>query len=443
MNMWNRIRAAFIRQQPGETRVYVPYRQAGVVVSEDTALTNAAVWACVRVIAETVAALPWRVYRKTQSGREAMNSHAVDWLLNNQPNGEQTAFAFREQLMAHVLTWGNAYAEIERDGAGRAIALWPITPDRANPRRTDTGDLVYDVADDAGNKSTIAATNMIHLHGLGFDGLVGYSPVRMAARSIGLGIAQDTFGAAFYANGTTFGGLVEVPASMNAPQIADQEAYLNGKHRGPDNAFRIRVVANGMKYTQIGMPLTDAQFIESRKFSVTEVARWYRVPPHKIADLERSTNNNIEHQSIEFVTDTIVPWVTRLEQEVNVKLFGARAVGSVYTKMSVNALMRGDAQSRANFYRLMTQMGAMSVNEVRDLEDLNGIGDAGDEHLVQLNQTTLEKLVEAPPAASQQTPADPPQAAAPNPNGNPDTPSNVMRREALSYWREQKKEQQA
>lgn len=445
MSVWSRIRNLLTRGQPGETRVYVPYRQAGVVVSEDTALTNAAVWACVRVIAETVAALPWRVYRKTAGGREAMNSHAVDWLLNNQPNGEQTAFAFREQMMVHALTWGNAYAEIERDMAGRVTALWPLTPDRVCVRRNAAGELVYEVTDADGLRSALAAPDVLHLHGLAFDGLVGYSPVRMAARSIGLGIAQDSFGAAFYGNGTTFGGMVEVPATMKAEQIKEMEDYLNAKHRGPDKAFTTRIVANGAKYINPSMPLVDAQFIESRRFAVTEVARWFRVPPHKIADLERSTNNNIEHQSIEFVTDTIVPWVTRLEQEVNVKLFGARAVGNVYTKMAVNALMRGDAASRANFYRTMTQMGAMSINEVRELEELNGIGDAGDEHLVQLNQTTLEKLVEDPPsarspAASPAPPPADPQQADPN-QADPASPGNVIRREGLSYWRQQQEHQ--
>jgi HK97 family phage portal protein len=435
MSLWTRIAAAFTRVQPGESRVYVPYRQAGVVVSEDTALTNAAVWACVRVIAETVAALPWRVYRKTAGGREPMNAHAVDWLLNNQPNTEQTAFAFREALMAHVLTWGNAYAEIERDLSGRVAALWPLTPDRVCPKRTAGGEMVYEVTDAAGVITVVKAADMLHLHGLGFDGVSGYSPVRMAARSIGLGIAQDTFGASFYQNGTAFGGMVEVPANMSKEQIAEMETYLNARHKGPDKAFGVRVVANGMKYHNLGMPLQDAQFIESRRFAVTEVARWYRVPPHKIADLERSTNNNIEHQSIEFVTDTIVPWVTRLEQEVNVKLFGARAVGSVYTKMAVNALMRGDAKSRAEFYRTMTQIGAMSINEVRDLEELNGIGDAGDEHLVQLNQTTLERLVEEPPPSAAAKPAATPQPADPAEPGD-GAASNVIRMQALAWLRE-------
>jgi HK97 family phage portal protein len=435
MSMWNRIKAAVMNRSLGEQRIYVPIRQAGVVVNQDTALTNAAVWACVRVISETVAALPWHVYRKTDSGREPMFAHSVHWLLNNQPNPEQTAFAFRETMMAHVLTWGNAYAEIQRDMSGRVMALWIATPDTVQPKRTADGALVYEVTGEDGRKREVPAADMLHLHGLGWDGLVGYSPVTMAARSIGLGLAQDTFSQAFYGNGTTFGGMVEVPASMSSEQIKSTENYLNEQHRGPDKAFKVRVVANGMKYTNIGMPMTDAQFIESRKFSVTEVARWYRVPPHKIADLERSTNNNIEHQSIEFVTDTIIPWVTRFEQEANVKLFGQRAIGNVYTKMAVNALMRGDAKSRAEFYRTMTQIGAMSINEVRDFEEMNGIGEAGDEHLVQLNQTTLERLVEEPPEPKPVAPT----VAEPEPEDDAEdgAPTNVIRAEALEFWRNQ------
>lgn len=436
MNLWHRIKAAWQGVQPGEPRVYVSPRQGGVHVSEDTALTYAAVWACVRVIAETVASLPWHVYRRTDAGREQMGTHPAEWLLNSQANPEMTSFAFRETMVAHALTWGNAYAEIQRDMAGRVSALWLLTPDRVTPKRTETGALVYEVCDSAGSTYILQPAQVLHLHGLGFDGLVGYSPVRMAARSIGLGIAQDVFGQAFYGNGTTFGGMVEVPGAMKPDQIAEMEGYLNGKHGGPDKAFKVRVMAAGMKYVNTSMPMTDAQFIESRKFSVTEVARWFRVPPHKIADLERSTNNNIEQQAIEFVTDAIVPWVTRLEQEVNVKLFGARAVGTLYTKLAVNALMRGDAKSRAEFYRTMTQIGAMSINEVRALEELNGIGDPGDEHLVQLNQTTLERLVAEPaPADPAVDPGADPATADSEAEDERQAPSNVIRSEGLAFWR--------
>jgi HK97 family phage portal protein len=240
------------------------------------------------------------------------------------------------------------------------------------------------------------------------------------------------FGQAFYANGTTFGGFVEVPGTMSPEHIKLMEDSLNEKHGGPERAFKVRVIAQGMKVASPSMPMTDAQFLESRKFSVTEVARWFRVPPHKIADLDRSTNNNIEHQSIEFVTDTVMPWLARLEQEANIKLIGARAAGSVYTKFAVNALMRGDSKARAEFYRAMVSMGAMSINEVRALEELNSV-DAGDEHLVQLNQTTLKRLVEDPPEPKATNP-EPAPAVEPDPE-----PDNVIRQRALDFVRGQRK----
>jgi HK97 family phage portal protein len=428
MNLWQRMKAAVLnRVQPGEPRIYLPQRQGGVTVNEDTALTYSAVWACVGVIAETIASLPWHVYRKTTDGRESMDS-GLHWLLNNQPCGEMTAASFREAILAHALMWGNGYAEIERDLAGRVMALWLLTPDRVDVKRDEAGALYYEIRDDDGTRRKLPASAVFHIHGLGFDGLVGYSPVRMAARSIGLGIAQDTFGQAFYGNGTTFGGMVEVPGAMNPQQIADMESYLNGKHGGPDKAFRVRVMAAGMKYTNAGMPMTDAQFLESRKFSVNEIARWFRVPPHKIADLERSTNNNIEHQGIEFVSSTLLPWLNRLEQEANTKLIGARAQGSVYTKLNVNALMRADSKSRAEFYRTMTQIGAMSINEVRALEELNGIGEDGNAMLVQLNQTTLERLVEGEP--------EPMAPAVPVEPEDDEAPTNVIRMGARQFYDE-------
>lgn len=437
MNILQRFMAMF-RHQPGEQRIYVSSRQAGVTVTEDTALTYSAVWACVRVISESVAALPWHVYRRTSSGREMVDG-GVQYLLNSRPNSEMTASAFRESIIAHALTWGNGYAEIQWDRAGRPAAMFLLTPDRVEPKRDEGGTLYYEVKVDDGSARRLEPADVFHLHGLSWDGLVGYSPIRLAARSIGLGIAQDVFGQSFYANGTVFGGLVEVPANLSAEQIRQTEGYLNDRHRGPDKAFAVKVIGNGMKVHAGGMPMTDAQFLESRRFSVNEVARWYRVPPHKIADLERSTNNNIEHQSIEFVTDTLMPWVKRLEDEANAKLFGARSQGSVYTKLAVNAMMRGDSASRAEFYRTMTQIGAMTINEVRSLEELNGIGPDGDQLLVQLNQTTLRRLVETPPAAK---PVDP------QPDANPrnevdavdDDPRTRYRRSTLELVLDAKNE---
>lgn len=435
MNLWHRL-LNVLRIKPGDQRIYVSPRQAGVLVTEDTAMTLPEWWACVSIISRTVAALPWHVFQRTSGGREPVEN-SIAWLLNNQPNPEMTAFSFREALVAHALNWGNGYAEIQRDMSGRAVALWLITPDRVTPdRRESDGALIYKVMRDDGIEDVLEPANVYHLHGLGFDGLVGYSVVRMCARALGVGIAQETFSQAFYGNGTVMGAVIEVGAGMKADQIADAENYYNEKHRGPDKAFKVKVSPAGTKVHQLGMPMTDAQFVESRKLSVNTAARLLGIPPHKIGDLERSTNNNIEHQGIEFVTDAIVPWAMRLEQEANSKLFGMRSQGRVYTKLNVNSLMRGDAASRAAYYKTMVEICAMSINEVRELEEMNGIGPSGDARLVQLNQTTLDWLVKNPDAKSDAAAS----GAEPTPTKAP-KPTNVIREEALQWAREQKRKQ--
>lgn len=442
MNLWQRITARF-RERPQQQRTYLSQSQAGVVVTEDTALTFGAWWAAVSLISRTVAGLPWGVYQKTQAGRDELYN-TVSWLLNTQPNPEMTAFSFRETLIAHVLNWGNGYAEIVYDLAGRPAQLWLLAPDRVWPERNEqTGALQYRVTNGDGSQTIMEPWQILHLHGLGWDGIMGYSPVRMAARSIGVGIAQETFAQSFYANGAVFGTMVELPTkSMTAQQIADAETSLNASLRGPAKAFSTKVVPEGSTPHKLTMPLQDAEFIASRKLSVTEVARWLGLPPHKLADLERSTNNNIEHQGIEFVVDAIVPWCIRLEQEANVKLIGARSQGRVFTKLTVAGLMRGDAKSRAEYYKTMRDIGVLTVNQILALEDMNGIGPAGDARLVQLNQTTLDYLVENPGMKSNPSPApgpqEPPAPEEPDDTEDPAQPTNVIRASALAWARQRK-----
>lgn len=373
----------------------INHKQAGVVINQDTALNYSAVYSCVKVISETIAQLPWSVFQNVSGGTTDKNvTHPVYRLIHTRPNPEMTSFSFKETMMAWALLWGNGYAEIEKDVSGRPIALWPISPNRVKPTRDDQGNLIYEVRNGVSAPVIIKSDEMFHLHGLGFDGLVGYDIVTLASRSIGLGVASQEFGASFFGNGAIPGGIItnEIGKELSDKGIKSLLAKFNRKLRGPVNAHKVEYIDAGMKYQQIGVAPEAAQFLETRKFQVNEIARWFRVPPHKIADLEKATFSNIEEQNIQFVTDTIQPWVTRIEQEADYKLFSS---SKFYTKFNLNSLLRGDAESRAAFYRSMFDMGSLSPNEIRSFEDLNPI-DGGEKYFVQLNLTTLENAGEQP-----------------------------------------------
>ena len=384
------------RQKPDGSRVFFfGATQSGQYVDQDIALNYAAVWACVRVISETVAQLPWKTYQKTTRGKKEAATHPVSWLLHTQPNPETTAFRFKRAQLAHALLWGNSYAEIERDTSGRPLWLWPIHPSRVKPERDQDGELVYRISPkDGAPEAVIPARDMLHFRGLGDDDIVGTSVVAKAKQSIGLGLAMESFGSSFFGNGTHMGGALMHPGKLSPEARKNLEESVQ-KRAGRDNALRTLVLEEGMKFERMGTPPEDAQFLESRTFQVLEIARWFRVPPHKLYDLSRATWNNIEHQSIEFVTDTIVPWTCNLEEEANIKLFGRQQRGVVYTKFALNAMLRGDTASRYSAYATARQWGWMSVNDIRELEDMNPVP-GGNQYLVPSNMTTPKKLEEAP-----------------------------------------------
>lgn len=371
------------------------YLAAGVRVTEDTALTYSSVWSCIKVISETIASLPWHAYRRVGDDNSQRLRNGIDWLLYRQPNTEITSFTFREIMLAWALSWGNGYAEIVRDGSNRVAEFWPIPPHRVTPERNASGEIVYVVQGESGNDVTLPANNMLHLHGLGYDGLTGYSVIAMAAKSIGLGMATEQFGSNFFANGTHPGVIVSHPGKLSDRANNHLKESLNEEYSGLGKSHRLLLLEEAMKIEKVSFSPTDSQFLETRKFQVAEIARWFRMPLHKISDLEKSTNNNIEHQGIEFATDTILPWVSRLEMEVDVKLF-AKSKGSLYSKLNMSGLLRGDSKSRAEFYKAMRDMGVFSANDILRFEDMNTIGSEGDKRLVQLNQTTLEKIGEEP-----------------------------------------------
>lgn len=400
-------------------------RQAGEFVNADTAMQVSAVWACVRVISETIAALPWHVYERStdRNGRtnRERRDNDVAWLLQTQANPEMTSLAWREAIAAHALTWGNGYAEIERTSDGRPQWLWLITPDRVTPERMPTGGLQYRVRNN-GDDTIIAARDMIHVKGLSYDGIVGYSPIAVAARSLGLTLALEKFGANFFANGAHPGAVLEHPGKLSPEAHKNLTESVKGQISG-SNSLKPFILEEGMKWQAMTIPPEEAQFLESRKFQISEICRWFRVPPHMVADLERSTFSNIEHQQIEFVTHTLMPWCRRFEAEADIKLFGGgRGRANTYTKIEINGLLRGDMKSRFEAYAIARHL---SLNDIRGLEDLNPV-DGGDDYLAQLNLAPVDMLREiaevhaAPPPA----PAEPDDQADDEPDDETDDTTN-------------------
>lgn len=396
----------YFPDDPAPRTRQVPVIQSGQTVTHDRALTYSAVFSAVRVISESIAALPWHVYlERTDGSNERRSSSPVEFVLNRRPNPEMTPFSWRSTLMSHAPTWGNGYSEIERDLAGRVANLWLLPPDRMEVRRDPIGRLYYRCHSRKGYVD-FAPEDIYHVSGLGYDGIVGYSVISLAARTIGLGLAAEEFGGSLFGNGVMPWMALKSPSRLSQEAIDRLELSLKQKFTGSSNAFRAMILEEGLDISTLGIPPEDAQFLETRRFQVQDVARWFRVPPHKLADLERATFSNIEHQNKEFVQESLIPWIVRLEQEADRKLFAASARRTAaYTKINANALLRGDMASRAAFYEKMFMMGALSINEMRAKEDEDPIGPDGDKRFVPLNLTTLDQAGEQDMASPERTEA--------------------------------------
>ena len=372
---------------------------AGKPVNEHTAMQMTAVYSCVRILSETLAGLPLHVYRYNDSGgKEKYLKHPLYKLLHDEPNPEMTSFAFRETLMSHLLLWGNAYAQIIRNARGEVIALYPLMPNKMTVDRDSKGRLFYlysRTSDDAptlGDESQVylSPSEVLHIPGLGFDGLIGYSPIAMAKNAVGLAIATEEYGAKFFANGAAPGGVLEHPGTIKDPQKVKES--WNSAYQGSQNAHRVAVLEEGMKYQPIGISPEQAQFLETRKFQINEIARIFRVPPHMLADLEKSSFSNIEQQSLEFVKYTLDPWVVRWEQSMCRALLMESEKPIVFIKFNVDGLLRGDYVSRMSGYATARQNGWMSANDIRELENLDRIPAefGGDLYLINGAMTKLQ-----------------------------------------------------
>ena len=374
---------------------------SGKPVNERTAMQTTAVYACVRILAEAVASLPLHVYEyQDDGGKKLVHDHPLYYLLHDEPNPEMTSFVFRETLMSHLLIWGNAYAQIIRDGAGRVLGLYPLLPDKMDVQRDDKGNIYYVYSRNSDENPMfkeygnirLKAEDVLHIPGLGFDGLIGYSPIAMAKNAVGMTLACEEYGASFFANGANPGGVLEHPGVLKDPSKV-RESW-NSVYRGVNNAHKIAVLEEGMKYQQIGIPPEEAQFLETRKFQVNEIARLYRIPPHMVGDLDKSSFSNIEQQSLEFVKYTLDPWVIRWEQSLQRSLLLPGEKGKYFIKLNVDGLLRGDYQSRMNGYAVGRQNGWFSANDIREMENMNPIPDEEGGNLYLINGA-MTKLADA------------------------------------------------
>ena len=373
---------------------------AGKNVNERSAMQMTAVYACVRILSEAIAGLPLHMYRyKDEGGKEKALDHGLYRLLHDEPNPEMTSFVFRETLMTHLLLWGNAYAQIIRNGKGEVIALYPLMPNRMEVNR-DTNGMLYYVyqksSDDAptmeGSSVILSPSEVLHVPGLGFDGLVGYSPIAMAKNAIGLSMAAEEYGAKFYANGAAPSGVLEHPGVLKDP--AKVRDSWNAAFGGSSNSHKVAVLEEGLKYTLISISPNEAQFLETRKFQIDEIARIFRVPPHMVGDLEKSSFSNIEQQSLEFVKYTLDPWVVRWEQSLYRALLSSDEKNTYFFKFNLEGLLRGDYQSRMQGYSIGIQNGFMCPNDVRELENLDLIPDelGGNKYMVNGNMVDLANV---------------------------------------------------
>lgn len=377
---------------------YMGSSTSNKVVTERSAMQMTAVYACVRILSEAIASLPLHMYRyNDKGGKEKALDNSLYFLLHDEPNPEMSSFQFRETLMTHLLLWGNAYAQIIRNGKGEVIALYPLMPNRMKVDRDERGNLYYEYHRYGDEENTETGTvylnpkDVLHIPGLGFDGIVGYSPIAMAKNAIGMAIACEEYGAKFYANGARPGGVLEHPSVVKDPEKL-REAWQS-QFGGSGNANKIAVLEEGLKYSPISISPNEAQFLESRKFQVTEICRIYRVPPHMLADLEKSSFSNIEQQSLEFVKYSLEPWLVRWEQALQRKLLKSDEKQSLFFKFNVDGLLRGDYASRMSGYATARQNGWMSANDIRELENMDRIPaeEGGDLYLLNGSMLPLSK----------------------------------------------------
>lgn len=371
-----------------------PQSKAGTNVNPETALTLSAVWAAVNFLAGTIASLPLHLYRHTGDGKEKATTNPLYNVLHSQANPLMISYNARETVMVNLLMSGNSYSEIVHDRAGKVTAYWPIQSNRVTPEFKG-GSVVYEIQLPGGGKVVLPKSRVLHIPGLGFNGLVGKSVIEVARESLGLNLAMEEYGARFFSNDATPGGVLEHPGKLDDAAFDRLGASWARANQGLKQAHKIAILEEGMKFHETSISPEDSQFLQSRQHSISEVARWFNLPPHVLKDLTKSSFSNIERQSIELVVYTLRPWLVRLEQSYNSSLITKDNRSKLFTEHSIQGLLRGDAAARSEYYGKMFNIGAMSINNIRQLENLNDI-EGGGKHFVPLNMIPLEQAGQVP-----------------------------------------------
>lgn len=375
---------------------------SGVSVTEETALNCIAVYACIHLLAETLASLPLHLYRRLPRGKERATDMALYNILHNNPNPEMTSFTFRETLMAHLVGWGNAYAYIDWEDYTTVKQLIPLRPDRMQVKRdTETKKIVYQYSPinesipTAGGFLNFPSWRIFHIPGLGFSGTQGYSPLSMVRQAIGLSLATEEFGARFFSGGAHPGGALEHPGKMSTEAKKRLKEDWEGAHSGLTNQHKTAILEEGLKFNKYSISPEDAQFLETRAFQVSEIARFFHIPPHMIGDLTKATFSNIEQQSLEFVIYTMRPWLVRWEQTINWKLLTPQESLKLFAEFLIEGLMRGDSVARSAYYKELFYIGAFSPNDVREKENMNPVP-GGDEYYIPVNMLPVGQVEDQP-----------------------------------------------
>jgi len=399
INFLENIKSLFgIKSNPihGNSTTHIPMlgcsnaSSSGVYVTESSSLGLPTVWACVQVLAQTISALPLSLIKVTKDGKFVDLTSNLTRLVARRPNSEMTALQWRSLIMFNLGLNGNHYSEIERNNAGDPIALWPIEPWRVTPTRVD-GKLIYEVQVDNGKSIFLFPEEILHFKGLAGDGIVGISPIKAHCEAVGIGLAAQVSSGKFYSNDSVPSGILTTEQKIDEETRANIRKAWEKGHKGLENHHKVAIIDAGMKFNSISVSPADAKLIEQKKLTREDIAQIYRIPQHKVGIMERSTNNNIEQQAIEFGTDTIKPWTTNIEQELLIKLVPEKEWDTSYFRHDLADMMRGDSGAMSNFFHNARIDGWMNADEIRAIQDMNPLPEGrGKVYLVQANMTELE-----------------------------------------------------